>query len=100
MRIVALEEHFVIPEVVRAWQQLPAGRMEPSGGGADDLISRRLLDLGEQRIAAIDDQGVDVQVLSLNSPGVQSLDPADSVPVARDANDALADAVSRHPDRF
>ena len=100
MRIVALEEHFVTPDVVKAWRALPAGRMEISGGAGDDPISRRLRDLGDERIAAMDDQGVDVQVLSLNSPGVQSLDPADSVAVARDANDALADAVARHPDRF
>lgn len=100
MRIVALEEHFVVPEVLKAWAALPPGRMMSSGGSGDDPISHRLLEIGEERIAAMDDQGVDVQVLSLNSPGVQSLDPADSVAVARDANDALAAAIARHPDRF
>ena len=100
VRIVALEEHCVVPDVVRAWQALPQGRMSISGGAGDDPISRRLLDLGEERIAAMDDQGVDVQVLSLNSPGVQSLDAADAVAVARAANDELAAAVAAHPDRF
>ncbi|AMM22673.1 amidohydrolase (plasmid) [Frondihabitans sp. PAMC 28766] len=100
MRIVALEEHFVFPEVVKAWEALPPGRMAIIGGNGDDPISRRLLDIGEERIAAMDDQGVDVQVLSLNSPGVQSLDPADAVAVARDANDFLAEAIAGHPDRF
>jgi predicted TIM-barrel fold metal-dependent hydrolase len=100
MRIVALEEHFVTTDVVKAWEALPPGRMAISGGNGRDPISRRLLDLGEERIAAMDDQGVDVQVLSLNSPGVQSFDPSESVAVARDANDALAASVSRHPDRF
>lgn len=100
MRIVALEEHFVVPELVKAWEALPPGRMSMSGGSGDDPISRRLLEIGEERIAAMDDQGVDVQVLSLNSPGVQSLDPGDAVGVARDANDALAEAIARHPDRF
>lgn len=100
MRIVALEEHFVVPGVVAAWQALPPGRMSISGGAGDDRLSRLLLDLGDERIAAMDDQGVDVQVLSLNSPGVQSLEPGDAVAVARDANDALAAAVAAHPDRF
>jgi len=100
MRIVALEEHFVIPDVVKAWNALPAGRTAASAGSGDDELSRRLLEIGPERIAAMDDQGVDVQVLSLNSPGVQSLDAADSVAVARDANDALADAVANYPDRF
>ncbi|AMM22750.1 amidohydrolase (plasmid) [Frondihabitans sp. PAMC 28766] len=99
-RIIALEEHFVTPDVVKAWQALPPGRMTISGGADDDKISLHLLEIGEDRIAAMDDQGVDVQVLSLNSPGVQSLDPANATPVARDANDALAAAISKHPDRF
>ncbi|WP_229715121.1 amidohydrolase family protein [Subtercola lobariae] len=100
MRIVALEEHFVIPEVVKAWQALPPGRMTFTGGAGDDPLSRRLLEIGDERLAAMDDQGVDVQVLSLTSPGVQSLDAADSVAVARDANDALAEAIAKYPDRF
>ncbi|GGF31845.1 amidohydrolase family protein [Subtercola lobariae] len=98
-RIVALEEHFVVPELVRAWQALPPGRMSPSGG-SDDPFSRRLLDVGDERIAAMDDQGVDVQVLSLTSPGVQSLDPGDAVALAHDANDFLATAIAEHPDRY
>jgi uncharacterized protein len=98
MRIVGLEEHFVVPELVDAWRRL-AGGGEVHGGG-DDPLSRRLRDVGEERIAAMDDQGVDVQVLSLTSPGVQNLTAADAVPVAREANDALAGIVAAHPDRF
>jgi predicted TIM-barrel fold metal-dependent hydrolase len=48
----------------------------------------------------MDDQGVDVQVLSLTSPGVQSLPPADAVTVAREVNDALAETIRRRPERF
>jgi predicted TIM-barrel fold metal-dependent hydrolase len=57
-------------------------------------------DLGEGRIAAMDAAGIDVQVLSLNAPGVEQLDATDAVKVARDSNDILADAVRRHPTRF
>jgi uncharacterized protein len=100
MRIVALEEHFLLPEVVKAWDRRAGNSAAVTGGAGDDPFSRRLLDLGEERIAAMDDQGVDVQVLSLSSPGVQSLDPGDAVAIAREANDALAEAVAGHPDRF
>lgn len=97
MRIVGLEEHFVVPELVEAWARLLGGEAH---GGGDDPLSRRLRDTGEERIAAMDDQGVDVQVLSLTSPGVQNLGAADAVHVAREANDALAGIVAAHPDRF
>lgn len=97
MRIVALEEHFVVPELLDAWRRVSGGEVH---GAGDDPLSRRLREVGEERIAAMDDQGVDVQVLSLTSPGVQNLGAADAVHVAREANDALAGIVAAHPDRF
>lgn len=101
MRIVALEEHFVVPELLDAWRHLPReDRDDVSAGLGDDVISQRLRDVGEQRIADMDDQGVDVQVLSLNSPGVQSLAPADAVSVARQSNDALSEIVASNRERF
>lgn len=63
-------------------------------------ISRRLLDVGEGRLARMDANGVDMEVLSVTTPGTQPLPPAEAVPLAREANDFLADAVRRHPDRF
>jgi predicted TIM-barrel fold metal-dependent hydrolase len=48
----------------------------------------------------MDAAGIDVQILSLNSPGVEQLDPTESIKLARDTNDFLADAVRRHPTRF
>ena len=48
----------------------------------------------------MDDQGVDVQVLSLSTPGVQNLAAADAVTVAREANNALAEIVNGNPERF
>lgn len=57
-------------------------------------------DLGERRIADMDAAGIDVQVLSLNAPGVEQLDATEAVKLAHDSNDILADAVQRHPTRF
>ena len=98
--IVALEEHFVVPELMDAWSHLPDEQQQPSQGFEDEAMTRRLSDLGDQRRAAMKDQGVDVQVLSLTSPGVQSLAPADAVTVARQANDALAELVAADPGHF
>lgn len=99
MRIIALEEHLVTDGLVDATRDLPPDATRLSFPPGSEL-ARRLLDVGEERIAAMDDQGVDVQVLSLSSPGVQSLPPADAAAVARDANDELAARVAEHPDRF
>ena len=48
----------------------------------------------------MDEAGIDIAVLSLLASGVEPLDPAVGVEVARDANDRLAAAVSAYPDRL
>ncbi len=62
-------------------------------------IGKRLLDLSDLRIALMDEAGVDVQVLSLTTPALHDLGD-ESVAMARRVNDALAEAVARHPGRF
>lgn len=60
-----------------------------------------LLDnLGEQRVALMDESGVDVQVLSLTTPGLHNLDPEPSVLLARQTNNLLAATIAQHPTRF
>lgn len=59
-----------------------------------------LLDLDEGRIALLDQAGIDVAVLSLAAPGTEPFEPTLGTKVARETNDALAEAISRHPDRF
>jgi hypothetical protein len=65
-----------------------------------DHLLDKLLDIGEGRIKAMDDAGVDVAVLSLTAPGVEQLEPALGTAVAREANDALAAAIAKYPDRL
>ena len=49
----------------------------------------------------MDKTGIDIEVISLNSNAVQGIpDRAKAVEVARKANDALAEAVAKRPDRF
>ena len=101
MKLIGLEEHFVIDAVNRAWQDEPAEWRDPVAGHANGgHVGRRLADLTAERIADMDAAGLDVQVVSLTAPGTQSLAPADSVSLAREANDALADAVRARPDRL
>jgi 2,3-dihydroxybenzoate decarboxylase len=97
MRTIAVEEHFVTPEFAKFTGML-ADIADP-----DHLrvVGQRMLDFTEERLPEMDAQGIDVAVLSLNSPGVQGEpDPAVAVGLARTANDFLASVIERQPDRF
>ncbi len=59
-----------------------------------------IVDLGEQRLRHMDERGIDVQILSLTSPGVQVLERDLAVSFAASSNDILADAVKAHPTRY
>ncbi len=64
------------------------------------LIRARLLDLGARRLADMDETGIDVQVLSLTSPGVNMFEADVARAVSVSANDELAAAIARHPTRY
>jgi uncharacterized protein len=59
-----------------------------------------LPEIGEARLASMDEAGISMQILSTSGPGADLVDGADGTLFARDMNDALAAAVARHPDRF
>jgi 2,3-dihydroxybenzoate decarboxylase len=63
-------------------------------------IERCLGDTDDLRLQHMDAAGIDIAVLSLTSPGVQVFGRDDAVAMARDANDELAAAVARRPDRY
>ena len=100
MRIVGLEEHVVVPELLNAWSRIPGLPQIPELGFGDEPMAQRLRDMGDRRLAEMDDQGVDMQVLSATTPSVQNLSADEAVVVAREVNDALAATVGRHPERF
>lgn len=113
MRRIATEEAFSIPEIADA-----LGDVARAGGDSLDLLlvrtiydperaagSRaplraRLLDLDDGRIADMDANGVDMQLLSLTAPGVQMFEPDLACGLATLANDRLAEAIARHPGRY
>ncbi|MFJ8025742.1 amidohydrolase family protein [Streptomyces sp. NPDC096311] len=97
MRTIGLEEHFVTPELVG----YGAGSASIAQPGAWKEASRRLLDLTDERIAEMDAAGLDVQVLSLNAPGIQAEpDPAVAVARAVAVNDLLAATIEANPTRY
>jgi hypothetical protein len=99
MRVITLEEHFVSPGFLDGPGKGLKEQAVRFGGRGADLLEQ-LSDLGDKRIAAMDAAGIDMQVLSLNSPGAEQLEAAEAIPLTRDANDFLADAVERNPTRF
>jgi len=99
MRIVALEEHFTIPSLIRRIDpQVIVRRGFPPGFGA--ALEKPLADIDAQRIADMDEAGITMHVLSLAGPGADLVEGTDGIALARDINDALANAVAEHPDRF
>lgn len=98
MKIITFEEHYADEAITKAskgvmLQQAPylAQSNLPSPAG--------LTDLGTGRLADMDKNGIDMQVLS-SSNAPQFLPPAEAVPLCMAANDQLAAAVQAHPDRF
>lgn len=105
LRTITLEEHFVTPEFmegpgqqIRA--QAEAAKAHPEVAAGLARLIDQLCDIGEYRIAEMDAAGIDMQVLSLTSPGVEQLEAREAVPMARQVNDRLAEAVQKHPDRL
>ena len=99
MRIVAVEEAFSVPGAIRQEAAIRQ-RMDVPEAIKQEWF-RRLDDLTELRLADMDANGVDVQVLSYSTPGLEVIeDPAEAVAVARRVNDHLAKVVAAHPKRF
>jgi len=93
--VIALEEHYSDPVVQSA---APQG----GGGGRSPMASvfQRLPDLAEVRLREMDEAGIDVHVLSHVPSPVQQLNPESAVELAVGANNRLAEAIARHPDRL
>jgi uncharacterized protein len=101
MRTIGTEEHFVTDEVVDAWSRLdPDAREDTRAGIPPGDLGERLREVGERRIAAMDEAGLEIQVISLTAPGLHSLPPGDATRLQVETNDHIAELVNAHPDRF
>ena len=93
VRTIALEEHFWTAELAAP---PGTGPLATWGQRVDD----QLRDLGQARLADMDANGIDLQVISHAGPAAQALDGARGLARASEANDQLAAAVRAHPDRL
>ncbi len=111
VRKIATEEACSIPEIASALRDVlrRGGRsldlpllawVYDAPADAPSPLLPHLLDLDEGRLAIMDEHGVDMHLLSLTAPGVQMFDADTGTELARVANDRIAEAVARHPDRF
>ncbi|MFZ4747018.1 MAG: amidohydrolase family protein [Sphingomonas sp.] len=112
-RRIATEEAFCPVEMLNIYRQLLNSNslddpgfntmfrfyLESPSARARYIIDS-LADLGDRRLAAMDEAGIDTQVISLTSPGVQVMPKEVACPFSITANDMLAEACKAHPSRF
>lgn len=91
---IALEEHYAIEDTLEdSHGYLPEETWEE--------LSSRLLDIEERRIHEMDQNGLEMMILSLNAPAVQAIyDRKRAKEVSQKSNDLLAEWVERNPGRF
>jgi 2,3-dihydroxybenzoate decarboxylase len=95
---IALEEAFLLP----GFGDYGPG-FRPGGHRPERLeqTKRRIYDVEEERLEAMDKAGIELSVLSFTAPGVQGEpDARRAVELARRLNDELAAIVARHPGRY
>ena len=91
---IGLEEHFAMPETLQDSAGFVPGEYWKE-------LSKRLLDIHEGRLREMDENGMEMMILSLNAPAVQAIPSAHKAnEVAMRANDFLAEQVARRPTRF
>ena len=95
MKTITLEEHFVTESFLRA-----TGAYGHAALPQMAALQPKLLDLGQGRIAALDEAQIDLQVLSLAAMGFDALEPATATLLAQDVNDEAAAAVAAYPTRL
>jgi predicted TIM-barrel fold metal-dependent hydrolase len=92
---LSLEDHYQTPDTLESAAKYATGSKE-----AWQTLSSNLLDLTKQRVEQMDRTGIELSILSL-APGVEGIyDTKRAVQVARRSNDVVADAMTKHPDRF
>jgi 5-carboxyvanillate decarboxylase len=100
-RRIAVEEGYISPGVLAENSRVndaPTPLVEATGPAA--FLAKALIDVGPGRIAAMDRDGIDLQLLLQCSPGVQVFEQSTAVALAVDANDYIADRIAAFPDRL
>lgn len=104
MKIIALEEHLSNKAIGAAvaktiGESYPYAQQFMHPAPADAPSVPDLFELGEKRIAELDEAGIDMEIVSYTNP-TQWLAENEAVTLAKQANNTLYDAVKNYPDRF
>ena len=107
MKTITLEEHYSDQRVMdlnNAWNQKQPPMPPERAEAMKFLMSRafpgeELLDFGK-RLQFMDENGIDMQVLSLTSPVSDNVPAVEAVKICRFANDITKEHIDEHPDRF
>jgi predicted TIM-barrel fold metal-dependent hydrolase len=98
MRIVTLEEHISFPEMADQISQEALG-----GFGQSERMQRlkpKLADITGERLKSMDDNGISIQVLSVDSSGANLLNPQEGPAFAMQYNDLIAQRIAGFENRF
>lgn len=105
LRIIATEEAFATSEWMNDMDCFPPTGPEAVEANFLKVIQNvpawrnGLLDL-DIRLREMDENGVDIHLLSLTTPGVQTFEGDHATALARQANDWLASTIRERPTRF
>jgi len=104
---IAVEEHFFTQNYLD-YMRAKSGITKVSSGGSQGKFERlehvvprpgeleECLDVDHGRLKAMAEAGIDMQILSFSSPGVEDLESAeDATKIARQTNDELAAIIKR-----
>lgn len=94
IKVIDVHCHCVIPEVAAVVKGTPLERSAGGGGGGGGSV------LGPARIKQMDEQGLDMQALSINGYWWYAADRELARKIVQVQNEGLAKWVSAHPDRF
>jgi uncharacterized protein len=100
MKTITLEEHFASPAFLDGPGRDLKDQAEKYNNARAIKLIAQLCDLGDKRIAEMDQAGIDMQIVSLTAPGVEQLEPSEATAFATETNDFVADAIKRNPTRF
>lgn len=104
MRIVTLEEHISLPQfdnrinkearIKRGWPDID------SDASPMRHVELQLQEVGDERIADMDESGITMQVLSVTAPGGDIIEGEEAIRYAKEYNDAIKKITDQHKERF
>ncbi|WP_214069923.1 amidohydrolase family protein [Mucilaginibacter sp. dw_454] len=98
MRIITLEEHISFPEMTAKITDSAKGSF-----GQSEVMKKltpKLADVTGERLKSMDDNGISVQVLSVDSSGANLVAAEDAPAFATQYNNLIAEKIKGYEDRF